>query len=227
MKRARETLRLVFEIPRVFCGSSLEVMFSDPPGPCNASAPGSPMRTDSTCSQRIRSVHKIVKTALKVPEVMGVNCLLIILLERFPPGGIGVAWPFLISKFPRVIEMYLGSKSRKSVSAVTTKKPVYELCGMARQRLFYPRTAIATRKGTAMHQSQSAKNVCAAKAESRDMNDCGPETDAKCSTTTKYSRDCSWRQRVQEEKCGVRGVRFSQRGLPLLEAQGPPDPTPS
>ena len=36
--------------------------------------------------------------------------LFIILLERFPRGGIGVAWPVLISTFLRDIELYLDSK---------------------------------------------------------------------------------------------------------------------
>ena len=48
---------------------------------------------------------------------------------------------------------------------------VYE-CGMDTQPLSFPSTAVATRKGIA-RLSQVAKNVYAAKAQSRDLNFCG------------------------------------------------------
>ena len=42
-------------------------------------------------------------------------------------------------------------------------------CGFDTQRFFFSNTAVAARK-IAMYQSQSAKNVCATKAQSRDLN---------------------------------------------------------
>ena len=52
---------------------------------------------------------------------------------------------------------------------------------MDTQRLSFPRTAVA-RKATAQRQSQSVKNVCAAQAQSRDLNYCGQKTNAQVLT---------------------------------------------
>ena len=78
-------------------------------------------------------------------------------------------------------------KCESCVSSVTSKTTewvmcaVYE-CGMDTPRHSFPTTADAVRKTKAQRQSQSIKNVCAAQAQSRDLNYCGPKTNAKVLT---------------------------------------------
>ena len=63
----------------------------------------------------------------------------------------------------------------RCVSSVTAKNTKWATCGvyvygMDTQRLSFPSTAVAIRKATAQRQSQSVKHVCAAQAQSRDLN---------------------------------------------------------
>ena len=117
-------------------------------------------------SRRMRSFHNIIKTELK--EVLGVKCF--ILLERFPPGGIGVAWPLLTSKFSASHWFVVGFITFERVHVLCNLQTTHGAsdvrsdCGMDTQRLSFPRTAVATRKATQRH-SQSVKNVCAAQAQ--------------------------------------------------------------
>ena len=48
--------------------------------------------------------------------------------------------------------------------------------GLDTQRPSFPSTAVAIRKAMAQRHSQSIKNVCAAQAQSRDLNYCGLKT---------------------------------------------------
>ena len=77
---------------------------------------------------------------------------------------------------------------------------VYE-CGIDTPRHSFPTTAVAVRKTIAQRQSQSIKNVCAAQAQSRDLNYCGPKTNAKVLTN-----NLLWIQ--LEKSCAEREVRF-------------------
>ena len=54
--------------------------------------------------------------------------------------------------------------------------------GLDTQRLSFPSTAVATRKTKTQRQPQSIKNVCAAQAQSKDLNFCGLKTNAKVLT---------------------------------------------
>ena len=92
---------------------------------------------------------------------------------------------------------------------------VYD-CDMDTQRLFFPSTTVAIRKATAMHQSQTTKNVCAAEVQSRDLNCYGLKTNAKV-WTDKYSCERNKRKRVKEEKRGLCcvGIFTSRSGVRL------------
>ena len=63
-----------------------------------------------------------------------------------------------------------------------------------------------------MHLSNSAKNVCAAKAKSRDLNYCGLNTNAAV-LTDKYCCECNWKKLVQEEKCDLCAVGIFRVGV--------------
>ena len=95
----------------------------------------------------------------------------------------------------------------KNVMSFVTTKPRSEWCvhcGIVvwtYNDSFFPSTAVAIRKATAVRQHHSAKNVCTAKAQSRDLNYCGLKT--KCSS---LDHEFNQRVRVQEEKCGSCGV---------------------
>ena len=60
---------------------------------------------------------------------------------------------------------------------------VYE-GGIDPQRPSFPSTAVATRQAMAQRESQSTKNVCAAQAQSRDLNCCGLEKQVPKSSLT-------------------------------------------
>ena len=77
-------------------------------------------------------------------------------------------------------------------------------CEMDTRRLFFPSTACAIRKVIAMHQSQSATSVCAAKAQRRDHH--GLKINAKV-FTHKCCCECNWRK-----ACAGREVRFVRCG---------------
>ena len=59
-----------------------------------------------------------------------------------------------------------------------------------------------------MHQSQSAKNVCTATAQSRDLNYRGLKTNSK------LLGESNPRKFVQEEKCWLRGVGIFRNRWP-------------
>ena len=73
------------------------------------------------------------------------------------------------------------------------------------QRLSFPSTAVATRKTITQRQSQSTKNVCAAQAQSKDLNFCGLKTNAKVLTNiaTYPTRD-----EVCKKRSVFRAVRY-------------------
>ena len=74
-------------------------------------------------------------------------------------------------------------------------------CGMDAQRRSVPSTAVVIRKAIALYQPQSAKNVCAARAQSR-VN-CGLKV------LTRIILLC-----IQREKaCAGREVRFVRCGV--------------
>ena len=58
---------------------------------------------------------------------------------------------------------------------------MYE-CGMDTTTLSFPTTAVAIRETTTQRHLQCVQNVCAAQAQSRDLNDCGRKTSAKVLT---------------------------------------------
>ena len=85
------------------------------------------------------------------------------------------------------------------------------------QRLSFPSTTVAIRNTISQRQSQSIKNVCAAQADSRDLNHCGLKTNAEV-LTYKHCCGCNWRKRVQEEEsrlCGVSISKYFSHNFPL------------
>ena len=88
------------------------------------------------------------------------------------------------------------------MSSVTTKPRVSDVRKVMSvvwtQRLSFASTAAATRKVIAQRQSKSIENVCAAQAQSRDLNYCGLKTYAK--VLTDNCCEFNWRGCVQEEK---------------------------
>ena len=64
------------------------------------------MRTDSTCTASGIVVSKTSYNYFEVRVGSAGSALLIVLLERFPPRGIGVV-SFPNRKFLRLIELYL------------------------------------------------------------------------------------------------------------------------
>ena len=53
---------------------------------------------------------------------------------------------------------------------------------MDTQQISFLNIAVAIRKATAQYQTQIVKNVCAAQAQSRDLNYCGLKPNAKALT---------------------------------------------
>ena len=70
---------------------------------------------------------------------------------------------------------------------------------MEAQRLSFRSTAVAKRMAMAQRQSQSVKHVCAARAQSRDLNNCALNTKARVSTDN--CSEFTKRGRVKEENC--------------------------
>ena len=73
--------------------------------------------------------------------------------------------------------------------------------------------AVAIRKAIALYQQQNVKSVCAAQAQSRDLNHCGLKTDAE--VLTNNCCEFNKRGRVQEEKSVLcDGGNFTRRNQP-------------
>ena len=117
-----------------------------------------------------------------------------------------IASPFLTSKFLPVIEFALGLITCEKCVFCNHTSHQCVMCAMyvwyGHTRLRFPRTAVAIRKATAKRQSQSTKNVCAAQAQSRDLNYWGLKTDAKVLAWTMLLWS-TLELEVPEDKCGL------------------------
>ena len=89
--------------------SKLKIIFSYPTNPCKESARISPPLADSTCLTGEFDISLISQCRFERTEENAGKELLIELLVGFLPNGIGVAWPFLVSKFLRAVELCLVS----------------------------------------------------------------------------------------------------------------------